>query len=117
MLAISPAALKELKCYLEDQIINSAVRITLMKGSCSGQNLRFTIDEARENDCIIIQDGIRFLLDKRLAADCGRITIDFDKRFDCCPCSGRDGGFRFSSPNNCQFAGSAGCPMLESCSA
>ncbi|WP_417909521.1 IscA/HesB family protein [Candidatus Electronema sp. PJ] len=132
MLAISSAALEQLKGYLDDQLINSAIRITLMKGSCAGRNLRFTVDEARGNDYIIKQDGIQFLLDKRLAADCGLITIDFDERFDHCPCCGRDGGFRFSSentaccedgccasccPNGCQFAGSEGCLIQEDCKA
>jgi Fe-S cluster assembly iron-binding protein IscA len=134
MLAISRAALEQLRRHLDGQRIDSAIRIALMKGTCSGPSLHFSIDEANADDHVLEQGGIRFLINKVLAASCGLISIDFHEHFDRCPCSGRNGGFLFSCQNNdccaegrcasccpdncqfrCQLTGSADCFQPESC--
>lgn len=130
MLVVSQVALAQLKTYLDGRQIEAAIRITLLKGTCCGPSLRFTVDEAQRDDHLIHQGGVCFIVNKQLVAACGTIRVDFIERFDSCPCSGRNGGFQLSCehpsaaegggcesccPSACQAAGHAGCLMQENC--
>ena len=97
MLHVTETALSALKEHMRQHSINAAVRITMMGGSCAGENLRFTVSERQLNDLIFNFDGLAFLLDRSLSARCGEIKVDFAAEYDHCPCSGRSGGFSISS--------------------
>ncbi|CAK8715752.1 MAG: Fe-S cluster assembly iron-binding protein IscA [Candidatus Electronema aureum] len=97
MLTVTNPALAAIKEHMRQQHIDSAVRITMMGGCCSGENLRFTLDEKQPNDLSFTLDSITFLIDRELAAQCGAIKMDFAAEYDHCPCSGHNGGFSISS--------------------
>lgn len=116
MLIISKAALAAIKEHLREHGFDAAVRITMMGGSCAGENLRFTLDEAQSDDLRFVFDHVIFLIDRSLSVRCGAIAVDFAAEYDHCPCSGRNGGFSISSERHsfrcCAHSlqtGGAGC--------
>lgn len=77
MLEVTESALTNVKDYLDQQKIDSAIRITLMSGGCAGPILNLALDEAKDNDHTFDHDGVSFLVDKGLATTCGAIKVDF----------------------------------------
>ena len=73
MLEVTETALTNVKKYLSDSNIESAVRITMISGGCSGNSLGLALDEAKENDLTSEQDGVNFLVEKALAETCGTL--------------------------------------------
>jgi Fe-S cluster assembly iron-binding protein IscA len=114
MLTVTPAALAALKEHLDERNIHSAIRIAMLHGSCSGENLRFILGELQPNDLTFSFDGLTFLVAQELSARCGNITVDFAKEHDHCPCSGRNGGFSINGEHFSFHCGSAG--SCDSCS-
>ncbi|MCI5162944.1 MAG: adhesin [Candidatus Electrothrix sp. AX5] len=108
MLEVTETALTNIKKYLSDSNIESAVRITMISGGCSGNSLGLALDEAKENDLTSEQDGVNFLVEKGLAETCGTITVDFtESSGDGCGCSG--GGFSIKSENSLAGDDQGGC--------
>lgn len=95
MFEVTEAAVTNLKEYLHQQNIESAVRITMMSGGCSGPGLGLALDEAKENDLTFEQDGVNFLVEKGLSETCGAIKVDFIESGS--GCGGSGGGFSISS--------------------
>ena len=110
MLTVTDAAITLLKEYFFQNNINSAIRITLMHGCCKGDTLHLTLCTAGENDRIFTFDSIIFVIDHDMAAQCGRITIDFDEVYDRCPCTGRNGGLSIQSDLLSNCCGCPSCP-------
>ena len=106
MLEVTATAISNIKDYLKQKKIESAVRITMMSGGCSGPALGLALDEAKENDLTFEQDGVSFLVEKALAETCGAIKVDFIEAGDGCGCSGS--GFSISSEKPLPSAG-GGC--------
>ncbi len=104
MLEITESALTNVKNYLDQQKIDSAVRVNLMSG-CSGPSLGLAIDDAKDNGHIFDHGGVSFLVDKRVAETCGAIKVDFVENKDSC-CG--DGGFVITSEKPLS-GGSCGC--------
>ena len=77
MLEITDSAIENLKSYLEQNNIESALRIALMQGGWSGPSLGLALDEPKDNDEIKEQDDLKFLVEKGLMASCGDIKVDF----------------------------------------
>ena len=97
MLTVTKAALAAIKEHLSEHGFDAAVRITMMGGSCAGENLRFMLDEPQANDLRFVFDRVTFLVDRSLSVRCGAIQVDFAAEYDRCPCSGRNGGFSIRS--------------------
>lgn len=96
MLEVTESALANVKEYLSQQKIDSAIRVNLMSGGCAGPSLGLAIDEATDNDHTFDHDGVSFLVDKGLAQTCGVIKVDFiEKKDGGCGCGG--GGFTVTS--------------------
>lgn len=106
MLEVTESALDNVKNYLRQQKLESAVRITMTSG-CSGPSLGLSIDDAKESDKVFDHDGVSFVVDKELSLICGPIKVDFivDKSAGC-GCGG--GGFAVTSENPIS-GGSCGC--------
>ncbi|XOF33866.1 MAG: IscA/HesB family protein [Candidatus Electrothrix sp. YB6] len=113
MLEVTEAAAKNVKDYLENQNVESAVRITMMSGGCSGPSLGLAIDEVKENDLTFEQDGVNFLVEKRLSDTCGAIKVDFVESGSGCGCSG--GGFSISSEKPLPSTGGGCSSCAGSC--
>jgi len=108
MLEVTEVAITNVKEYLCENNIESAVRITIMSGGCSGPGLGLALDEAKENDLTVEQDGVNFLVEKGLVETCGTITVDFiEASTSGCGCSG--GGFSIKSEKSLSGDEKGGC--------
>ena len=94
MLEVTATATSNVKEHLKQQNIDSAIRITMMSGGCSGPALGLALDEVKENDLTFEQDGVGFLVEKALAESCGAIKVDYLESSSGCGCSG--GGFKIT---------------------
>ena len=108
MVEVTEIAIKNIKEYLSQNNIDSAIRVAMM-GGCGGPSLGLPIDESKSTDEVHEQDDLRFLVDKDLLAQCGSVKIDFvePKATSGCGCSG-GGGYVVSSANPIAGAG-GGC--------
>lgn len=77
MLEVTELAVNNLKAYLEQNKVNSAVRVALMQGGCSGASLGLALDEKKESDTSFDENGLQFLVDNDLLQQCGGIKVDF----------------------------------------
>jgi len=107
MLEITDLAVKNVKDYLSQNNVESAVRIALMSGGCSGPSLTLSLDEAKDDDLTVAKDGISFVMDKGLSETCGAVKVDFAESSGGCGCSG--GGFTISCEKPLPGARSGGC--------
>jgi len=95
MLEVTESALSNVKDYMRQHKVDSAIRITTMSGGCAGPTLGLAEDEVKENDRTFDHDGVSFVVDKSLFATCGAIKVDFiEKRDGGCGCGG---GFAVTS--------------------
>jgi iron-sulfur cluster assembly accessory protein len=106
MLSVTETAITNVKEYLNQEKIESSIRIFLMSGGCSGPSLGLALDEAKETDLTFEQDGVNFLVAKELAETCGAIKVDYLESGSGCGCSG--GGFNITSEKPLAGAGD-GC--------
>ncbi|MBA3013852.1 MAG: IscA/HesB family protein [Proteobacteria bacterium] len=82
MLDVTEMAGQKLKQYLEENKIESAVRVALMNG-CGGPSLGLALDEAKATDAIADQDGVRVIIDNELLCQCGAVRVDFAEGSGC----------------------------------
>ena len=97
---VTDQAVSKLKEYMEQNAINSALRIALMKGGCSGPSLGLALDEPKDDDEIFENNTITFLIEKGLLETCGSISVEY---IDAGPRS----GFGITSANT--LGGGGGC--------
>jgi Fe-S cluster assembly iron-binding protein IscA len=107
MIEITDLAVKNVKDYLNQNKIESAVRISMMSGGCSGPSLSLSLDDSKESDLTVEKDGVNFLMDKGLSETCGAVKVDFIESSGGCGCSG--GGFTISCEKPLPGARSGGC--------
>ena len=62
---------------MEQNNIDSALRIALMQGGCSGPSLGLALDEPKNNDTIFENNSLKFLIEKGLLETCGSINVEF----------------------------------------
>lgn len=93
MLEVTEKAGQKLKEYLEQNKIESAVRVALM-GGCGGPSLGLALDLSKESDTSTDRDGIRVIIDSELLGQCGVVRVDYSDGSGC-GCSG--GGFSVTS--------------------
>ena len=75
MLTLTENAGKELKAIFTDKP-QSPIRIYLAPGGCSGPRLGLALDEPRDEDEVMEQDGFTFCAEKNLWTQIGGVTID-----------------------------------------
>lgn len=103
MLEVTEKAGQNLKAYLEQNKIESPVRVAIMNG-CSGPSLGLALDEIKATDCVAEREGVQVTIDSELLAQCGTVLVDFSEGSGC-GCSG--GGFMVTSAT--PLAGGGGC--------
>lgn len=106
MFEVTELATQNLKSYMDQNKIDSALRVALMGGGWSGPSLGLALDEPKENDAKYEQDGLTFLVDNNLLDTCGAIKIDFID-------AGMRSGFSISSSKPLSNGG--GCSSSASC--
>ena len=100
MIQITPSAVQQLRTLLEGQADASqkGLRVQIAKGGCSGLQYEMALDDTRDGDAIVEQDGVRFLVDSESAPYLQGATLDF-----------RDGltgvGFHIVNPNAARTCG------------
>ena len=115
MLEVTELAVENVKDYMRQEKIDSAIRVTLMSGGCAGPSLRLAVDEARDNDHSFDHDGVSFVVDKGLTETCGSIKVDFIEEKDG-GCGGGDGGFVVTSKKSLPSRGCSCSCTSGSCS-
>jgi iron-sulfur cluster assembly protein len=100
MIHVTPSAVQALRTLLQDQPAASekGLRVQIAKGGCSGLQYEMALDQARDGDAVVEQDGVRFLVDSESAEYLGGATLDY-----------RDGltgtGFHIVNPNAARTCG------------
>jgi len=75
MLQVTEKATVVIKEFLQGKDLQS-IRI-MMTAGCGGPNLGMALDEPKETDAVIKDNGLTFLIDKTLYEDARPITVDF----------------------------------------
>lgn len=88
MLEVTEMAGKKLKEYLEQNKIESSVRVALMNG-CGGPSLGLALDEIKATDSMVDRDGVRVIIDADLLTQCSAVLVDYSEGSGC----GCSGGF------------------------
>ena len=108
MFEVTELATQNLKSYMDQNKIDSALRVALMGGGWSGPSLGLALDEPKETDAKYEQDGLTFLVDNNLLDTCGAIKIDFID-------SGMRSGFSISSEKPISGGGCSSASCGSSC--
>lgn len=89
----TPDAITELKRLAETENADKeGVRLGVKGGGCSGFSYVLDFDGPREHDHIMVQDGVKFFMDRKSAIYLKGIVLDYR--------SGLQGkGFVFQNPN------------------
>lgn len=106
MIAITELATEKIAAYLNEQNIESPVRIAAMSG-CGGPSLGLAIDECKESDHVHKNASVTLLIDQGLSDICGKVTVDYQEASSGSGCSG-GGGFSVASEKPLP-ASSGGC--------
>lgn len=102
MIKVSETASQNIKAFLAERNLDSALRIIAQAGGCcGGPSLRLVLDEAKEGDEKCVVDGLTYLIGSDLAAESGEVSIDY---LD----NGYQQGFVLSSANPLA-GGGGGC--------
>lgn len=107
MLQVTESAIQNLKEYLKQNNISSAIRV-LMQSSCSGTSLGLGLDEKKDSDKVFEEDGVTFLIDDAIFAATGAIKVDFMKASSC-GCGGSGGGGNFSVTSEKELSRGGSC--------
>ena len=105
---VADTAVEKLKEYMAQNNINSALRITMMQGGCSGPALGLALDEQKDNDEVFHKDELQFLVEKGLFSLCGAINVEYID-------AGQRSGFKISSANPVGGGGCGGSCSSGSC--
>jgi Fe-S cluster assembly iron-binding protein IscA len=103
MIDISTLATKELIAYLEENKINSPIRIGIAHG-CGGPSLGLSLDERKGDDYVLENESFTLLIDQILSKSCGKVLIDYLEKSSGCGCSS-DKGFAITSEKPLSNAG------------
>ncbi len=100
MLSFTPTAVEKVKAIMAQRGEEGGLRIAVVGGGCSGFQYQMTLDkQAREDDKVIEQDGLRVFLDPRSMLYLHGSTVDYVETLT-------GSGFKFDNPN---AKGSCGC--------
>jgi iron-sulfur cluster assembly protein len=92
MLTVTPEAKVQIKTLLERESSDTALRVFVSPGGCSGMSYGMTLDEEQEGDQVIVEDGIRILVDEMSASYLSGSQIDYSNNL-------MGGGFSIQNPN------------------
>ena len=82
MLEVTEMAGQRLKAYLQENKIDSAIRVAVMNG-CGGPSLGLALDEIKESDSSADQEGVRVIIDTELLNQCESVRVDFSEGSGC----------------------------------
>jgi iron-sulfur cluster assembly accessory protein len=93
MITLTPVAISKIKSFMEEQKVESGLRIAVVGGGCSGFQYQMTLDkESHDGDKIINLDGFKLFIDKSSLLYLDGTKIDYvDDQ--------NGSGFKFDNPN------------------
>src|SRR6185295_17659077 len=100
MIQVTPSAVQQLRTLLQSQpdASHKGLRVQIAKGGCSGLQYEMTLDQKRDGDAVLEQEGVQFLVDAESAAYLEGATLDFH--------DGLTGvGFHIANPNAARTCG------------
>ncbi len=77
MFELTVEAAEMLKDYMAHSNVESAIRIAIMHGGCSGSTLGLAFDEEKSEDKIFNDNDLTFIIDKELLNTCGWVKVDY----------------------------------------
>ena len=77
MLQVTEKANEIIQGFLEDKDETSCIRVYLSQGGWAGPSLGMALDEPREDDEVIKDNGITYLIEKQLFDQVKPINVDF----------------------------------------
>lgn len=96
---VTELAIDKLKEYMEQNNIDSALRVALMQGGCAGPSLGLALDEPKDNDKTFEFNDLNFLIEESLLNSTGGVKVDYID-------AGQRSGFSITSTNP---MGGGGC--------
>ena len=106
MLEVTEKANEMIKKFFEDKEEANPIRIFLSQGGWSGPSLGMALDEPKDDDEIVKDNGFAYLINKELYEQAKPINVDFID-------SGMGQGFSISS--KLQMDGGGGCSSSCAC--
>ena len=100
MINVTENAVRQLRSLLSQRAENSrkGLRVQVAKGGCSGLHYEMTLDERKDGDAVVEQDGMQFFIDGDSISYLRDATLDFSE--------GLTGtGFRIVNPNASRTCG------------
>ena len=100
MLTLTPTAVEKVKAIMAERNENSALRISVVGGGCSGFQYQMTLESQPQTDDQVLElDGLKVVVDSRSMLYVNGTRVDY--------VDGLSGsGFKFENPN---AKGSCGC--------
>ena len=100
MLTLTPTAVEKVKAIMAERNENSALRISVVGGGCSGFQYQMTLESQPQTDDQVLElDGLKVVVDSRSMLYLNGTRVDY--------VDGLSGsGFKFENPN---AKGSCGC--------
>lgn len=93
MITLTPEAITKVKSILAERKEESALRVAVIGGGCSGFQYQMSLDkEPREDDKVIDMDGLRVFVDTRSLLYLNGTKIDYVD-------AESGSGFKFDNPN------------------
>lgn len=75
MINVTPPAIQAFSDHFKDKD-TQPIRIHLVDGGCSGMRLSLALDEKRDEDLAVEQEGFQFVVNSELAEATGELSID-----------------------------------------
>ncbi|HFQ81282.1 MAG TPA: adhesin [Desulfobacterales bacterium] len=103
MIEVTELATMKIRDYLEQEKIDSPVRVTATQ-SCCGPSLGLALDRRKGTDLVLDLDGMVVIINEVLMKKCGgAVKVDFTEPSG----PGRNGGFSVTSAS--PLPGAEGC--------
>jgi iron-sulfur cluster assembly accessory protein len=97
MINVTNRAVEQLRA-LVGPAAEKGLRIAIAKGGCSGLQYEMTLGEARSDDLVVEQEGVRLLVDEESAQLLQGATLDYDDSLT-------STGFQIVNPNAARTCG------------
>ena len=100
MIHVTQNAARHLRSLLQGQKepARKGLRLHVAKGGCSGMHYEMTLDEKRNDDAVVEQDGVEFFIDRESAPFLNGATLDYQDGLTAA-------GFQIVNPNASRTCG------------
>jgi iron-sulfur cluster assembly protein len=108
MIEVGAEGIKKMKQFLEEQEEPRPIRILTTEGGWRGPYLVLSSDGEKETDAVFAQDGITFVIDKKLLEKAKYVKIDYVH-------SALGSGYTLKSDLLKDLVGGCEAPLCQTC--